>query len=145
MSVLFMNLALQQPDDIGPLAQLVIIAIGILGSTTLMVLSKFQHTTHTIFDNQTASIHLARKYIHKKESYEVPFSNIKDIKIIVSKDSDGDPYYKLKLFTISGHNITLKEGNSEEYIKTIELKCKQYLEHSNIILPLESSEGLLED
>lgn len=127
ISLIFIDLAIRELEQLGTLGQLFVFVITGLGSITLISFSYNQFIVKTIFDKNQQMIYVTKTYIRKRERFTFSFNEINDIRIEVTKDSDGDPYYHLNLCSSSGEVITIKEANYKDNLNIIINECEVLL------------------
>lgn len=127
LSLVFMDLAIRQPENLGIWGQIFVFSITGLGTITLLSFSFSSFLVCTVIDANDQTIIITKTYIRKKERYIYQFTDIEKIKIDVTKDSDGDPYYKLNLYLTSGDVVTIKEANYKENLVKLYEECMIFL------------------
>jgi hypothetical protein len=103
---------------------LLMIPVAVVG---LWVYSLKNYISAVSFDNKTTRVIVKKQYLYKKELQVYTYKDIEGLIIEETKDSEGDPYFKLNIIFRDKEFIILKEAHTKEYLEEQKHKIETHL------------------
>lgn len=104
-----------------------ILFICITGIIILISYSLSKNMIKAQFNRKNNNIVITKIFLHSKQVQSFPISDLKDLLIIKTEDSEGGDYYKLIINFKNSEDFCLKEGHNKDVLETIRNDIINYI------------------